>query len=855
MYIKKIMSIIIMVTMLLVSYAISVNADDKVTIKVDGNASDWTSVAAVASNISNAHVKSLKVINGEKVLYFCIEGNTIQEDPSYGLFLNTDNNDSTGFQSEDWEKSGFDFYIENGILYKYVGDGFEWEWKEVASVEVAASDSAMEIVVPAVNIGELNAGSIIGVAYNSISGDWAPSEFIPAKGSDTSMYTIKNAEMAAAGSTPTTTPEPAGVPAAVPVNFDDAGQIPGWAKEAVDTLSAKGIVAGANNKFNPNTNVSRAEFVKLLVSVADIFDQNSDVNFADVKKGDWFYGYVASAFKKGIITGKNNGRFAPYDPVTRQDMAVMLSKALTAVYGKTPDNSDAISTFVDKGDIAGYAKEGVATAVKYRLMEGVGNKQFMPKGIVTRAQAAKAIYMLLTACTQQTAQTADSQGIYHKVLKPWDKITNYVCYYSKFKPELTYFDVAIIEAREMTREEVQKLKASGTYVIAYVTVGERDGALEKGNGKGPGGYASYYIDDGKGEPSQNQVWKSYYVNAGDPSWQDEVINKFAKAAIEDKGCDGVFLDTVDTAEMFPETAVGMVELIKKLHEKYPDKKIVNNRGMFVLPKVAQYISGMMYESFSHDYDFEKNEPVILGEEDLRYTGYIAVNKINAYRKENNFQVFCLDYADPNDKAELQKIYDRAWEYDFIPYASNIYLDKVYIHNIIPKSQRGAKKFTGEASKPIGPASTDAKNLALASNGTIAATDSNFPEYGPKALNDGYRFEENMFWAEVAWASAETSQDHWAMFTFDKEKEVKEIKIYWAKGDSMYMTPKQLKVQVQVEDMWIDIKEITNLAANTDVSVIKLDEPVKAKQVRILQPAGEGAEERPDLMWAFEVEMY
>jgi hypothetical protein len=177
------------------------------------------------------------------------------------------------------------------------------------------------------------------------------------------------------------------------VKFSDvAGD--NWAKKEIEAMASKGIISGNLGKYLPDNNITRAEFVKLITSTLNIVDDNAKTDLKDVNKDVWYYKYVASAVKAGIISG--NGTFAPNEVISRQDMAMMLANAMTKLKGAVSISSDSsyISSFIDKDSIADYAVEGVATAVKYKLMGGKPGNKVDPLGKVTRAEAATVIYRL-----------------------------------------------------------------------------------------------------------------------------------------------------------------------------------------------------------------------------------------------------------------------------------------------------------------------------------------------------------------------------------------------------------------------------------------------------------------------------
>jgi len=266
----------------------------------------------------------------------------------------------------------------------------------------------------------------------------------------------------------------------------------------------------------------------------------------------------------------------------------------------------------------------------------------------------------------------------------WNDAVSFVCHYGHFTEMLGLFDIAIIEPQNVTPAQLTWLRERGTWTVGYISVGE-DHFLRTLDGQGPGGYASFYIDDGTGNPRRNENWNSYFVDAGNIHWQNLVIDN--ARSILNMGFDGIFLDTIDTAEIFPETRAGMAQLIRRLRENFPEAKIVANRGFFMMDDFAPYISGIMFEAFSGGFNFAAREFTVHTGGDLAWTTARA-DEINALREIYYFPVFALDYADPEDLATIQAFYDRAWAFDFLPSVSVIQLNRVFWRGIEPQTQRG-----------------------------------------------------------------------------------------------------------------------------------------------------------------------
>ena len=163
-----------------------------------------------------------------------------------------------------------------------------------------------------------------------------------------------------------------------------------WASEAVSYLAGKNIISGRDNGiFDPQANITRAEFLKIVVNALDISQAAHSQQFADVSKDAWYATYVSVAHSVGIVTG-DGGYFNPNSPVTRQDMAVMLYRAI-----RNKELSEVCDVFYDSDDISDYAKEAIFYMYENGIINGRGDGLFVPKGTATRAEAAQMIYKFI----------------------------------------------------------------------------------------------------------------------------------------------------------------------------------------------------------------------------------------------------------------------------------------------------------------------------------------------------------------------------------------------------------------------------------------------------------------------------
>ena len=169
----------------------------------------------------------------------------------------------------------------------------------------------------------------------------------------------------------------------------------GWAKESISFLASKGIISKPTDKmFRPGDMITRGEFVKLLVCALYADDANSEAKFTDVNQNDWCYPYVATAFKNGLITGREDGSFGKNDSITRQEMAAVIYRAIVNKKINTPSSLSEYS-YSDDSQIAEYAKDAVYALYHTGIMSGMGENNFAPDENANRAQAACVIHRVL----------------------------------------------------------------------------------------------------------------------------------------------------------------------------------------------------------------------------------------------------------------------------------------------------------------------------------------------------------------------------------------------------------------------------------------------------------------------------
>lgn len=167
-----------------------------------------------------------------------------------------------------------------------------------------------------------------------------------------------------------------------------------WAKEAIKTLAARGVISGRGEGiFDPGASITRAESVSLVTRLLGYNGTVAELPFTDVLPNNWYYGAVAQAYHHGLLGGRSATEFDPSSPITRQEIALVISKMIkTGKADQIVAVVKGLEVFNDKGEIAEWAREGVSLCVDRGIIAGMGDGTFAPLQNANRAQAAVMLY-------------------------------------------------------------------------------------------------------------------------------------------------------------------------------------------------------------------------------------------------------------------------------------------------------------------------------------------------------------------------------------------------------------------------------------------------------------------------------
>ena len=165
-----------------------------------------------------------------------------------------------------------------------------------------------------------------------------------------------------------------------------------WGKQTVMDMYDLGLVKGmGNNKFAPDSKITRAEYITMVLRAAKIEESDAQSKyFADSDSTKWYNGALNTALNNGLIDINivQNDMIYPNQPITREEMASIAARICTL---KKKNDMVSLDEYTDKSNISAWAVEAFERACAYGIFKGNGDGSLNPKGTATRAEAVSVI--------------------------------------------------------------------------------------------------------------------------------------------------------------------------------------------------------------------------------------------------------------------------------------------------------------------------------------------------------------------------------------------------------------------------------------------------------------------------------
>jgi len=174
-----------------------------------------------------------------------------------------------------------------------------------------------------------------------------------------------------------------------------------WATNAISVLAGYGVINGTTvDKFEPERNVTREEFVKMCVCAMKLNMISREKSaFKDYNGDEWFVPYIQIAVSNDVINGINEEKFGVGMSITREDSAVIVARTMSASGYRALNKTEL--TYADNFAISDYAYDAIAKLQHEKIINGYADGTFAPKNTITRAEAAVMIYRAFTIVNRE----------------------------------------------------------------------------------------------------------------------------------------------------------------------------------------------------------------------------------------------------------------------------------------------------------------------------------------------------------------------------------------------------------------------------------------------------------------------
>ena len=166
-----------------------------------------------------------------------------------------------------------------------------------------------------------------------------------------------------------------------------------WAYPGIQYCVTHGIMGGmGDGTFAPTGTTTRAQIVQILYNLEGTPAVSGTTPFTDLT-ANWYKPAILWAYQNNVVAGTSPTTFAPDQPVTREQIAVILTQYMFHVLKmeRTWTPAD-LSTFPDGAQVSSWAKEAMQDAVALGLINGSkapdGKVYLDPQGSATRQQVA-----------------------------------------------------------------------------------------------------------------------------------------------------------------------------------------------------------------------------------------------------------------------------------------------------------------------------------------------------------------------------------------------------------------------------------------------------------------------------------
>lgn len=223
---------------------------------------------------------------------------------------------------------------------------------------------------------------------------------------------------------------------------------------------------------------------------------------------------------------------------------------------------------------------------------------------------------------------------------------------------LALYDWVVIDAGNAANAPWQPLTADAK-VFCYLSVGEAQGERAR---------THQHLAVGR-----NEGWQSAVMDVTSSAWHEVLVDE--ARALAEHGCEGLFLDTLDSYQLafeaarWSEAEDGLARIVTSLDAAVPSLDILLNRGFEIFDRVASSTVGMTVEGLYQGWDSQAQRYKDIGEDERRWL-LEALERVT----DSGGQVVVIDYLPPSaTDAERAALAERIGAHGFTPWVTDVSL--------------------------------------------------------------------------------------------------------------------------------------------------------------------------------------
>lgn len=340
--------------------------------------------------------------------------------------------------------------------------------------------------------------------------------------------------------------------------------------------------------------------------------------------------------------------------------------------------------------------------------------------------------------------------------------------------QLRSFDVVVVSPEANINPK--QYNTSESKLFAYVSVGEvADSALYRQQ------ISPRWL------LGNNSTWQSKVIDQTQPEWQAFFLEKII-APLWAKGYHGFFLDTLDSYTLVAHDAAsqqqqitGLVNLIRAIKAKYPDAKLILNRGFELVSSVSDLTYAVAAESLFSSWNQQKQQYVSVSVTDRNYllTQLRKVQKLG-------LPVIVIDYVAPNQREKARTVAQKIINLGMIPWVTDGQLQTLGVGRITALPRKIFVIYTLENKNTtlFNPSAFTSLGLPLQYLGYL-------PEYHDGNMSLPTDFHADDYAGIVVWANPATSKQQKNLHDWLVSRLKQQIPIAFVSGFGFAPTPEAL----------------------------------------------------------------